>query len=438
MEYLFTIIVILGGLSVALGLQSNKCCLANWIVGFVLSAIFGCLLSKVTFYATSIVIFLAVNCIVFYETKNIAYSITISSLTLIVVMLADSIFPAICILVEKRDINDILFGYRYSYILYILAVVIISIVMGALLGKLFNKKMKMSEALFSDQLGKLSAILSLLSVALIFINNYLGRKFGFNNDFIIVNGFFVTVFSVIIITVVIALLQNMVIKMEFMHNAELADNLLAYTKDLELICKNMREFRHDYKNILFSMSTYINNNDYGALKEYFFDKIYPMKNSLDENVVSAEAISKIQIKEVQGILTIKQIYAISHKIGFYINVDYPINNISMDIIDLVRIIGILLDNAIEAARVTKNPVVNVVFIKNDGFEKIIVKNSCKQSNVQFDKMFDYGYSTKAENQGIGLSSYVSIINKYKNITYDFSCNNNIFKVEITICNVGKK
>lgn len=439
MEFLLIILIILGGLCVALGLQSKKCNIINLAVCLVISAIIGCALSRITFYATSIVIFVAVNCLIYYETCNISYSITISSLTLTIVMLSDSLLPVMCVLVEHKDINDILFGYKYSYITYILSVVIISIIIGVLLGKMFNKKMKMNETLFTDSLGHLAGALSLLSVVLIFVNNCIGKSFGFNNDFIIVNGFFVSMFFITVMVVVISLLQNMVIKLEYKHNVELSDNLMEYIKDLELLYKNMREFRHDYKNILFSMSSYINNNDYDELKKYFYDKIYPLKNSLDETVISADAINNIKVREIQSILAIKQIFSINHDVHFNIDTPNEVDCFSMDTIDLVRVLGILLDNAIEAALQTDIPTVNVAIQKNKNFEMIVVENTVKENKIQFDKIFDYGYSTKGdENRGVGLSSFISIVEKYENITYDFSGNDNVFRAEITISDIIKQ
>jgi two-component system sensor histidine kinase AgrC len=353
-----------------------------------------------------------------------------------VLMFADSIVPAVCVLIQKKDINDILFGAKYSYIIYAIFVVVVSVAVSVLPGTMFHNSKKMNDAQFYDRFGILPALLALCSVALIFINNGIGKSFGFNNEFIVVNGFFISVFFITVVSVVIIFLKNMVTQMDYKHSVELTDNLLAYINDMERVYKDMREFRHDYKNVLFSLTGFINDNDYESLKSYFNEKIYPLKNAMDENIFSVEALNNIDIREIKGVLAIKQLYAVNNNINFNTHIPCRIKSISMDIVDFVRMFGILLDNAIEGARETLNPRIDLLIENTGDGIRIVIENTGPTDEIDFDKIFCSGYSTKQNNQGvgrgIGLSSFMSILSKYKDVYYDFSCSDGIFKVELII------
>lgn len=67
----------------------------------------------------------------------------------------------------------------------------------------------------------------------------------------------------------------------------------------------------------------------------------------------------------------------------------------MDIIDLSRIVGILIDNAIEASIDSSNPFVNLAIIKTDqNSTLIIIENSFKDSALDINKLYNKRYSTK--------------------------------------------
>ena len=90
----------------------------------------------------------------------------------------------------------------------------------------------------------------------------------------------------------------------------------------------------------------------------------------------------------------------------------------MDSIDLVRIIGVLLDNAIEASQDCKTPFINVSIIKMNQDVTFIVKNSYIKQNIDYSKLGSLGVTSKGERRGIGLYNIRSIINEYDNVIMD--------------------
>ena len=106
----------------------------------------------------------------------------------------------------------------------------------------------------------------------------------------------------------------------------------------------------------------------------------------------------------------------------------------MDIIDLSRILGIILDNAIEASLESDDKRVNIAFINKNSSVIIVLINTFKGDIPLLSKLFKEGFSTKGENRGFGLSNLKDIIGKYMNISLDTYIENNEFYQEITINN----
>ena len=104
----------------------------------------------------------------------------------------------------------------------------------------------------------------------------------------------------------------------------------------------------------------------------------------------------------------------------------------MDIIDLSRCLGILLDNAIEASLSSEKKRLNIAFIKKNSSILIIISNTFKGVIPPLSKIFKTGFSTKGKNRGLGLSNLSEIMNNYSNTTLDTSISDDRFIQNITI------
>lgn len=106
----------------------------------------------------------------------------------------------------------------------------------------------------------------------------------------------------------------------------------------------------------------------------------------------------------------------------------------MDTIDLCRILGILLDNAIEAAVLCANPVLNLGIIKKQRSISFIVINSFEGETPKIHEIYVRGFSTNGTGRGIGLANLKSILSNYYNTILDTSIEDNLFIQNIEIIN----
>ena len=192
-------------------------------------------------------------------------------------------------------------------------------------------------------------------------------------------------------------------------------DLQDYTRNLEAMYNGLRSFKHDYVNILLSLSGYIEDGDMDRLKDFFESKIFPTKNLITGGDYKLNQFSNIGVLEIKSLLSAKMIYA--HESGIDITIDIPdkVESFLIDTVDLARILGIFLDNAVEATLETEQPQIGLNIIQNKTGVSIIISNRFLDNGVMLHKLKQKGFSTKIGHQGIGLWNAQKIISSYDNV-----------------------
>ena len=203
-------------------------------------------------------------------------------------------------------------------------------------------------------------------------------------------------------------------------------DLQDYTHNLEVMYHGLRSFKHDYINILLSISGYIENCNMDELKEYFTEKIFPTKNLIDQGDYKLNQLSNIGVLEIKSLLSAKIIYA--HESGIDVTIDIPekVDDFLIDTVDLARILGVFLDNAIEATLETVQPQMGLNMIQHSAGVSIILCNRFLDSGAKLHQLKQKGFSTKVGHQGIGLSNVQKIIGSYENVLLETTMQNNCF------------
>lgn len=199
------------------------------------------------------------------------------------------------------------------------------------------------------------------------------------------------------------------------HEKQQYESLQEYTKQIETMYTNLRTFKHDYVNILTSLSGYLDAKDYKGLEMYFTENILPTNQTINRENYRLNQLSNIKDQALKGLISSKLIYAHEMGIDVYIDIMEPIEKIAMKAIDLSRIMGIYLDNAIEAAMECEKREIKFNMVKEEHTVAIILMNSFENKGIPFSKMEQCGYSSKGENRGLGLHNVKEILKKYENV-----------------------
>lgn len=224
----------------------------------------------------------------------------------------------------------------------------------------------------------------------------------------------------------LAMRRSYLEKIRMEEKQKALQDLQDYAHNLEVMYNGLRSFKHDYVNILLSLSGYIENRDMDELKEFFETKIFPTKNLIDQGDYKLNQLGNIGVLEVKSLLSAKMIYA--HESGIDVTIDIPdrVDGFSMDTIDLARILGIFLDNAMEATLETEQPQMGLNIIQNETGVSIIISNRFHDNGVALHKLKQKGFSTKNGHQGIGLSNAWKIISSYDNVILETTMQSGCF------------
>ena len=106
----------------------------------------------------------------------------------------------------------------------------------------------------------------------------------------------------------------------------------------------------------------------------------------------------------------------------------------MKIYEFARILGILLDNAIDAASECDEKVLNIVFRTEDKNNRniISIENTYKDKDVNIEQIFNKGVSGKENHTGLGLWEIRQILKKNNNVNLYTTKNENYFSQQLEI------
>ncbi len=260
----------------------------------------------------------------------------------------------------------------------------------------------------------IDAALLLLITTYLFDNLIPGQN-GSIGKMIYNNALHISGYLLVMLFLLLAMRRSYLEQMQAEAKQKAMQDLQDYTHNLEVMYNGLRSFKHDYVNILLSISGYIENGDMDELKIFFENKIFPTKNLIDQGDYKLNQLSNIGVLEIKSLLSAKMIYA--HESGIDVTIDIPdkVDSFRIDTVDLARILGIFLDNAIEATLETKHPQIGLNIIQNEAGVSIIISNHFQDHGVALHKLRQKGFSTKIGHQGIGLSNAQKIISSYDNI-----------------------
>lgn len=173
------------------------------------------------------------------------------------------------------------------------------------------------------------------------------------------------------------------------------DNQIEYYNNLNENTKSLREFKHNYKNMLIALSVYLNNNDVESAKDFIKKSNLTITENQKYNtgnyVLDALLFDKSKIAE---------------KYNTKIIFNGVINENEIDNIDSCIIFGNAIDNAIEACqqfRLDIKKEINIIIKHLNNFMTIIITNPViSQIPIKNNAI----YSTKDDsiNHGFGIKS----------------------------------
>lgn len=190
------------------------------------------------------------------------------------------------------------------------------------------------------------------------------------------------------------------------RKTQLELNKLYYSAYEELI-QSMREKQHDYKNHINAMQGILYSTDNCNIA---IEELKKYLGSLTNKVDNLRVLTMVENPLIAGFIN----YEITRAINMGVDVKQScvMPNISIKIPEyqIVEMLGILLDNAIEAMNNSEEKKM-IIELRIDNQKLVFsVQNSCKNvTSSDFRVFFKNGYSTKGVNRGIGLAKLKNMV-----------------------------
>ena len=380
-----------------------------------------------SFFGTKTILILVIATLILMYIRNKMLGLVLATLGFLLLYISNFFAMWITTLM-----NDYVNNSYLILTIYGLSFVIFSIILG------FATRyfvIKLSASILSLNKVYLTLIGIILLSTFITLYMYMPKNIISYGDFkylAVIYVIFIITIAILIVTVSFSIIREI----QYKRNVKEVENYYKYTLQIEKINNDMRKFRHDYVNILTTMSDYIRENDMAGLRRYFNDEILPMQDSMQMNTVKINGTENLRVREIKGLLTTKILQAQEKNISISIEVPEPIDKINMPIIDLSRVIGIILDNAIEASEtITEDALIRVAFIKNSDISvTFIVMNKCEDDIPRVHTLFQENFSTKRGNRGLGLFTLKEITDSNANVLLDTTIENGYFVQKVEILN----
>ena len=391
------------------------------------------LLSFIVFKYTTGTIKTITTCLLyaslFFLTFDIKLSKAIFTSILYVILL---VIPDLLVLGGMIYIFDISKSYFYSNlsgslignITICTVMILLTFAMKRPLRKLVNYKMSENKKIV------IISILSIIFTAIFFYRFATGYKL--NQDVLL---YLIAMFAFIII--LFSLYKQ---RMDNENVSKKYDGLLDVMKNYESDIEEQRTLRHETKNEFATIKCKLQDKeDNGSIIEYIDSVIG------DKGKVSTTKYSKFKYlpsNGLKGFFYYKFLEAENKGINVSVNISKQIENSFLkdvdtkDFKDLARIIGVYLDNAIEASSISKDKKLGIeMYLINEKIE-IIITNTFN-NEINLDKIGKESFSTKGKNRGHGLLLVKKILSENNMFEAKNEIRNNIYIQTLKVTNNKK-
>lgn len=202
-------------------------------------------------------------------------------------------------------------------------------------------------------------------------------------------------------------------------------------KTLTILNDKIRAFRHDFNNIIQALGGYIQAKDIDGLEKYYSQLLKDCQEVTNLSGLNPESINN---PAIYSLLASKYYLATEKGIEFDLDIFMDLTSIDMKIYEFCRILGILLDNAIQATQECEEKHITVTIRKDNRCKRqlLVIENTYKEKDIDTEKIFEKGYSTKEGNTGLGLWEVRQILLKNTNLNLFTSKDDTYFKQQLEI------
>ncbi len=210
-----------------------------------------------------------------------------------------------------------------------------------------------------------------------------------------------------------------------------------YIDEISKQNEEINQFRHDYLNILSSLESYLEEGDLQALTVYYQQTIQPTRTLFLANASKLSALQKIDHPAIRGIFMTKLLLAQEKGISVHLEMTgkiiFPKHVFDLN---LIRILGILLDNAIEEVDALGKGELAVAFFQEKDALVILIQNTVRNPVKPLYQLKKQGFSTKGKGRGYGLSTVDELMSQTSTLLLETTISQHLFVQKLTLLGGG--
>ena len=210
-----------------------------------------------------------------------------------------------------------------------------------------------------------------------------------------------------------------------------------YIDEISKQNEEINQFRHDYLNILSSLESYLEEGDLQALTVYYQQTIQPTRTLFLANASKLSVLQKIDHPAIRGIFMTKLLLAQEKGISVHLEMTgkiiFPKHVFDLN---LIRILGILLDNAIEEVDALGKGELAVAFFQEKDELVILIQNTVRNPVEPLYQLKKQGFSTKGKGRGYGLSTVDELMSQTSTLLLETTISQHLFVQKLTLLGGG--
>ena len=204
-------------------------------------------------------------------------------------------------------------------------------------------------------------------------------------------------------------------------------HLQNYTDEIVGLYNEIRGFRHDYAGMLVSMQMAIDSGNLQEIDRVYNEVLVKANHKLRSDKYTYFDLNNIEDSALRSLVAQSIVYARNNGVEFTLEVKDTITKLPIELLDLVRIMSVLLNNAVEGSADSYKKQMEVAVIKMETETVIVIQNSCKMTMTPSGDLFSLGFSTKGRNRGVGLNNVKELLDKYNNIILETEMEGSTFR-----------
>jgi len=269
-------------------------------------------------------------------------------------------------------------------------------------------------------------------LALMTANFIYGEAVSYPTEVLSLNGALITVFTLSTLLIFCNMYDILKRNHELSLQQAQSSIMQDYARRMEGLYEDIRAFRHDYRNILATMQHYIDGENTGALKEYFHKTILNGTPALSDDGFTLGRLHRLEDDAVKGLLYTKTVAILNHGISLELEIAEEVPVLPMDSLTLCRILGILLDNALEASLDSPEKLLRIAIITTDTAVLFVITNSTLPLPVPVGTLLKRGYSSKEGHEGIGLATVTELLSRISCAELSTGCEDTVFRQTLKV------